>query len=202
MPHPHLQVTRFAQYHIVGVDALLLYQHPHGQPFTWFFLDDADNVQLVEKPASGGWGTAQVLSTDEVRGASGLSLDYHTAGHTCVAVERLGGSPGLYIGIRPAGESFAWEQVTDDVGLSAESIKSLYHLDSPVVVFYAKRFPPNDGTVVVAEKLAGNWEPYALPFNIHGEPLGLACDASGNLILGGLNLTTNPNRAVVAVLYE
>ena len=44
MPYAYMQVSRLAYHHIVGANALLFYQRPHGQPLTGLLLDHTEQV--------------------------------------------------------------------------------------------------------------------------------------------------------------
>lgn len=165
------------------------------------FIDTDENVQLLET-SSGVWGTAQVLTTDEVNGPSGIGLDYHADGHTAIVVERRGADPGLFIGVRPDGGSFSWEEIADTNGTKLRSLYSFYHEPNPVVLYYWRDNPASSSRVHVAEKFDGSWENVEFDFQMHGAPISARLDADGNIIMAGYRLIGDPHGASIAIIYN
>jgi len=165
------------------------------------FMDADENVKLLET-SSGVWGTAEVLTTEDVNGPSGIGFDYHADGHTCVVVERRGAEPGLYIGIKPDGGSFSWEKIIDTTGTKLRSLYGFYHEPSPVVLYYTRNNPASSSKVSVAEKFEGSWESVEFDFQMHGAPISARLDADGNIIMAGYRLIGDPHGASVAIIYN
>lgn len=165
------------------------------------FIDGDENVQLVE--TSGGvWGTAQVLTTDDVNGPSGIGLDYSPDDDASIVVERRDPDPGLFIGIRPDGGSFSWEKIIDSTGTKLRSLYCFYNEPSPVVLYYWRDNPASSSKVHVAEKFDGSWETVEFDFQMHGAPISARLDADGNILMAGYRLIGDPHGASIAIIYK
>ncbi|MBN2082903.1 fibronectin type III domain-containing protein [bacterium] len=173
-----------------------------GKPdFQWgvAWIDTTDAVRLAET-AAGVWQAPEVLSTEVVNGPAGLGLDYHAGGHVCLAVERQGGSPGVYLGQRLAGQSLTWELAAATDGTSAESLYAYYHLTKPVVLFYEPVVPLADSRMQFVEYLGGAWIKTPLDGELHGAPVSARRNLGGDIVITGYTTATTPYRAAVGII--
>jgi hypothetical protein len=182
------------------IEALAVATSPSGV-WSVLLLDDADNLNLVE--TSGGvWGAADVLATDPANGLAGVGIAYDETGNCIVATERQGASPGVYSSVRAAGSSFGgFELAAATNGDEARCISTVMFNDRPTVLYYHPNAVPNMGKLQICEPGGGGWTCVTLPEQIHGDPLGVAMDHNGNIIVCGHELTGSPYDAVVAVLF-
>ena len=173
--------------------------NPLGQ---WGVLayDDSNDLNLFEYDGA-AWQALVTLSSVPLDRLAGIGADYDAAGGLCVAVERTDGS-GINVGLRPAGGSIAWEAASATSGDKARSLHAFYHLDPPVVVFYYKDSPQDLSKVRVVDQVGGVWRTAAIAQQIHGDPIGMAVDASGNIVLAGYDFSTSPVHAVSAIIYK
>jgi sugar lactone lactonase YvrE len=84
----------------------------------------------------------------------------------------------------------------------ARSLHAFYHFDPPVIVFYYKDTPQDLSKVRVVDQIGGTWRTAAIAEQIHGDPIGMAVDAGGNIVLAGYDFSTSPVHAVSAIIYK
>jgi hypothetical protein len=175
-----------------------------GRPdFEWglAFLDSADKLQLVESDM-GVWQSAVELSSFTANGPAGVGLDYSNNGDLCVALERTGPEPGVWLGIWPSGGSLAWERIVTTTGSDATSIHAFYHLSSPLVLYYQIEVPLADSRIQVVEKLGGIWTATELAEELHGTPVAMARNSGGDIVITGYSTAFAPHRAAVGIFYR
>jgi hypothetical protein len=185
------------------IEALVLRHNAAGE-WGLALLSDTDEVRLVEAPG-GAWGASSLLSTEPVNGDAGIGLAYNTDGDLCVAVERNGATPGLYLGIKPVAESIGWEKLVDTDGASAWCMYAFYHKAEPLLLYYNWAGSLDDSRMHYVEMLDGVWYDIEYAFHIHGNPVDAILDpATNNIIMAGysrLGDMTTARVAVVAILY-
>lgn len=164
------------------------------------YIDENDTVWLVES-LDEVWGQPLELSDDTLNAGAGIGFDYHTNGSSCVAVERNGGSPGIYLGVIPASGSISWELVSNTVGDST-SLYAFYHLDSPIVLYYKPDPTPADSRMQLVEEHDGVWTTTELPGQMHGAPVAASRNVLGNIVLTGYRIDAGQQSQAVAILYR
>lgn len=175
-----------------------------GKPdFEWgiAFIDSTDTLQLVESH-SGSWQSPVELSTAALNQDAGLGLDYSSDNDLCVAVERDGAQPGVYLCDWPDGGSLSWERIETTTGAEASSISAFYHFDVPLVLYYRIDTPMEDSRVHLVEKLAGVWTSTALDGEIHGSPISMKRNTGGDVVITGYTTAEPSIRAAVGILYR
>jgi hypothetical protein len=192
-----------AQQIYTGSDTILALATAAAPGGEWavLFLDDADQLQLIES-SGGTFAAPTVLSTEAANGLAGVAIDYDATGNTVVAYERQGASAGVYAGLRAAGFSFTFSLAAMTDGTQVRSMHAVMYNGSPSVVYYQIEPVVDMSRVHVAEPGGGSWASVALPMQLHGDPLGFASDSQGNLIISGRELIASPYDAVVAVLFQ
>jgi chitodextrinase len=181
------------------IRALGVASNPLGR---WGVLlyDDSDTLSLFEYDGT-TWQGPVALSSVPLNDLAGIGCDYNAAGDLCVAVERTGGS-GINAGLRPAGGSITWAAASPTPGKVARSLRAFYHLGEPVIVFYYYDNPQDLSKVRIVDQISGFWRTAAIPEQIHGDPIGMAVDASGDIVLAGFDWSSRPSHACSAILYK
>jgi hypothetical protein len=164
------------------------------------YIDDNDTAWLVETH-NGAWGQSLELSNDALNDGAGIGFDYHTNGSSCVAVERDGGSPGIYLGVIPDGGSISWELVSDTAGDSS-SLYAFYHLDTPIALYYKPDPTPVDSLMQLVEEYDGVSTTTELPGQMHGAPVAASRNVLGHIVLTGYRIDAGQQSQAVAVLYR
>lgn len=181
------------------IEALVLRHNAVGD-WGLALISDTDEVRLVEAPG-GTWGASSLLSSEPVNGNTGIGLAYNADGDLCVAVERDGAAPGLYLGIQPVAESIGWEKLVDTDGAGARCIYAFYHKAEPLLLYYNWAGSFDDSRMHSVEMLDGVWYDIEYSFHMHGNPVDAVLDpATNNIIMAGYSRLAHIETAVVAVV--
>lgn len=175
-----------------------------GKPdFEWgiAFIDATDELQLIESD-SGSWQTPVEMSSTAVNQAAGIGLDYSSNGDLCVAVERNGAQPGVYLGDWPADGTLVWERIVVTDGDDAGSVAAFYHFNVPLVLYYQFETPPADSRIHLVEKLGGVWTSTALEGELHGAPVSMERNTGGDIVITGYTTAFPAYRAAIGILYR
>jgi hypothetical protein len=178
----------------------LVLRHNAAGDWGLALLSDTNEVRLVEAPGS-AWGASSLLSSEPVHGNTGIGLAYNTDGDLCVAVERDGATPGLYLGIKPVAGSIGWEKLVDTDGAGTRCIYAFYHKAEPMLLYYNWAGSFDDSRMHYVEMLDGTWYDIEFSFHMHGNPVDAILDpATNNIIMAGYSRLAHMETAVVAVV--
>jgi hypothetical protein len=162
---------------------------PDGE---WGALWDAfDNTLRLAQTASGAWQAPLTVSTAPIVFPEGsLDLQFNPNGDAGMAVERQGGSAGIYYGYLPQGGSSAtWQLAGVSKAESASFVNSLEvhwlpSASTPLVTYNVNALLTGSGLCALS-KSGGTWGTTFLPFYLTGFPLGTAQDAAGTIAFAG-----------------